>query len=117
MKEVVAETDRQHRILYLLLATTMMSPKIVIVFGAGKHIGSATVQTFKAKGFKVAQVSRSVTAGEENGVLSIPCDLSQPSLVKGVFDKVRAIWGEPSVIVYNGKSKVPHLQLAASTAF
>jgi short-subunit dehydrogenase len=80
-----------------------MAAKIAIVFGAGKRIGEYSVETFKSKGFKVARVSRSVKEQELDGVLSIPCDLTQPSLVSGVFEKVRKIWGEPSVIIYNGE--------------
>ena len=80
-----------------------MAAKIAIVFGAGKRIGEHSVQTLKSKGFKVARVSRSVKEQESDGVLSIPCDLTQPSQVSVVFGKVRKTWGEPSVIVYNGK--------------
>lgn len=80
-----------------------MAAQIAIVFGAGQHIGMHSVETFKSKGFKVARVSRSVKEEESDGMLSIPCDLTQPHLVSGVFDKVRKTWGEPSVIVYNGE--------------
>jgi short-subunit dehydrogenase len=78
-----------------------MATKIAIVFGAGENIGLHSVETFKTKGFKVARVSRSVK--ESDGVLSIPCDLTQPTQVSGVFKKVRKTWGEPSVIIYNGE--------------
>jgi short-subunit dehydrogenase len=80
-----------------------MATQIAIVFGAGKSIGGHSVQTFKSKGFKVASVSRSVEEQELDGVLYIPSDLTQPSLVSGIFEKVRKRWGEPSVIVYNGE--------------
>ena len=80
-----------------------MAARIAIVFGVGKGIGVHAVQTLRSNGFKVARVSRSVTEEELDGVLSIPCDLTQPSLVRGIFEKVRRTWGEPSVIIYNGE--------------
>jgi short-subunit dehydrogenase len=80
-----------------------MAAQIAIVFGAGENIGAHSVQTFKSKGFKVARVSRSMQEQESGGILSIPCDLTQPSLVSGVFEKVRKTWGEPNVIIYNGE--------------
>ncbi len=57
-----------------------MASQVAIVFGAGKGIGEHSVQTFRSKGFKVARVSRSVKEGESDGILSIPCDLTRPSL-------------------------------------
>lgn len=80
-----------------------MATKIAIVFGAGRNIGLHSVEKFKSEGFKVARISRSVKEQELDGVLSIPCDLTQPTQVSGVFDKVRKTWGEPSVIIYNGE--------------
>ncbi len=64
-----------------------MTAQIAIVFGAGKNIGEHSVEHFKAKGFKVVRVSRSVKEQESEGVLSIPCDLTQPSQVSNVFEK------------------------------
>lgn len=80
-----------------------MASKIAIVFGAGQGIGGHGVDTFKSQGFKVASVSRSAGGQESDSALYIPCDLTQPSLVSDVFEKVRKTWGEPSVIIYNGE--------------
>lgn len=78
-----------------------MATHIAIVFGAGKRIGAYAVETFRSKGFKVARVSRSLEEQKSDGILSIPGDLTQHTLVSKVFEKVRKTWGEPNVVIYN----------------
>lgn len=82
---------------------SIMAGHIAIVFGAGKQIGLRTVEEFKKKGYKVAAVARSLEAGERDGVLYIPADLTSLSTVGDTFEAVRQRWGEPSVVIYNGK--------------
>ncbi|KIY00274.1 uncharacterized protein Z520_03959 [Fonsecaea multimorphosa CBS 102226] len=78
-----------------------MAGQIAIVFGAGKQIGLCAVEEFKKKGYKVAAVARSLEAGERDGVLYIPADLTSLSTVGDAFEAVRKRWGEPSVVIYN----------------
>ncbi|OQV11299.1 hypothetical protein CLAIMM_15155 [Cladophialophora immunda] len=76
---------------------------IVIVLGTGKNIGAHSVETFRSKGFRVAQCSRSMKESlDKDGTLfSLPCDLAKPTQVSDVFAKVRKTWGEPSVVIHN----------------
>ena len=83
-----------------------MSKPIAIIFGAGKNIGAATAKAFSSKGFRVAQAARSLDSSDNNDdSLHLKADLSQSGSVSNVFDSVRKTWGEPSVIIYNGKSR------------
>ena len=80
-----------------------MASRIAILIGAGKNIGAATVDTFKAAGFKIAFASRSAAEAKDDSSMAVKCDLTQPKTVNEVFDIVRKTWGEPSVVIYNGK--------------
>lgn len=81
-----------------------MASKIAIVLGAGPNIGAATIQTFKANGYKVAYASRSASSSDSasDNELAIQCDLAKPASVTTLFEKVRKTWGEPNVVIYNG---------------
>jgi NAD(P)-dependent dehydrogenase (short-subunit alcohol dehydrogenase family) len=81
--------------------------KILLILGAGPNIGVAVAKSFSSAGYKVASASRSAPKSTEGIDLHIPVDLSKPDDVPGVFSKVRKELGEPSVIVYNGKSPLP----------
>lgn len=87
-------------------ASQTMTSKIAIVLGAGANIGAATVQTFKAHGYKVAYASRSVSDSKSasDNDLAIRCDFAKPASVSDLFETVRKTWGEPSVVIYNGIS-------------
>lgn len=83
-----------------------MASRIAIVLGAGANIGAATIQTFKANGYKVAYASRSVSnsSSASGNDLAIQCDLAKPASVSNLFETVRKTWGEPSMVIYNGTS-------------
>jgi NAD(P)-dependent dehydrogenase (short-subunit alcohol dehydrogenase family) len=81
-----------------------MSPKVALIFGYGPHVGADVAKTFHAQAYQVAIVSRSVQP-ENSSVqdyLSIQADLSDPSVVEGIFTTVIQKLGHPSVVVYNG---------------
>jgi NAD(P)-dependent dehydrogenase (short-subunit alcohol dehydrogenase family) len=83
-----------------------MSKPIALILGAGKNIGAATAQTFRSNGYRVAEAARSVQAGSSgDDSLLLKVDLSKPESVGPAFKQVRETWGEPSVVVYNGKYK------------
>jgi NAD(P)-dependent dehydrogenase (short-subunit alcohol dehydrogenase family) len=78
---------------------------IVLILGAGANVGSHIARTFATNGYKVALSSRSIRDDESTAAyLNIRGDMSDPSSVGDVFTKVREILGQPSVVVYNGKS-------------
>lgn len=81
-----------------------MSKPIAIVIGAGKNIGATTAKAFSAKGYRVAQVARSIdTSSNNDDHLAITADLSKSGDVSNAFAKVRKTWGEPSIVFYNGE--------------
>jgi NAD(P)-dependent dehydrogenase (short-subunit alcohol dehydrogenase family) len=80
-----------------------MSP-VALIFGAGPGVGHHVSQAFRGKGYKVGIASRSLKA--ENSTadeLHIPTDCSDPDAIVRAFDQVRAKYGHPSVVVYNGR--------------
>lgn len=88
---------------------TSTSP-VILILGSGPNIGRHVARAFAAKGYKVALASRSLKEENSNAdQVHISADLSDPHSVKGIFSKVEATLGLPSVVVYNGK----HVPLAA----
>ena len=80
-----------------------MSAPILLLIGSGANVGAHTVNTFKEKGYRIAQAARSLKSEDsKDDILNIQCDLSKPESVSEIFDKVRKEWGEPSVVIYNG---------------
>ena len=80
-------------------------PRTLLILGAGANVGTGVARAFAEKGYKTVTASRSPNAKDE-GVsdLHVQVDLTNPSSVAGVFDKVRKAFGQPSVVVYNGRS-------------
>lgn len=82
---------------------------IAIIFGSGKNIGAAAARAFSAKGYRVAQAARSLdTAKSDEDDLLFAVDLAKAGAVSEVFASVRKAWGEPSVVLYNGRDQRPH---------
>lgn len=86
----------------------MSTPKpVALILGAGSNIGDNVAREFANREYSVARVARRLqddfTTNPED--ISIYGDLSQPDTVAGIFDKVKAQLGVPTVVVYNGQ---PH---------
>ncbi|KAF2231822.1 NAD(P)-binding protein [Viridothelium virens] len=96
---------------------------VALVFGVGKNIGAGVAAAFAAKGYKIATISRAATLPQvsHNQSLHIQCDLSDPSGVSAVFERVRKELGQPSVVVYNAyghshSDKINPLSIPLETA-
>jgi NAD(P)-dependent dehydrogenase (short-subunit alcohol dehydrogenase family) len=76
---------------------------VLLILGSGPNVGHHVARAFVAKGYKVALASRSAKEENNADLVRISADLADPSCVKGVFSKVEASLGLPSVVVYNGK--------------
>ena len=77
---------------------------VILILGSGPNIGHHVARAFAAKGYKVALASRSLKEEDSSeDEVHISADLSDPHSVKGIFSKVKASLGLPSVVVYNGK--------------
>jgi NAD(P)-dependent dehydrogenase (short-subunit alcohol dehydrogenase family) len=80
-----------------------MASPVVLILGAGSNVGQHVARAFAAKNYKVALVARKLKEEESTpNELHIPGDLSNPNTVVDAFAKVRAVFGHPSVVVYNG---------------
>ena len=77
---------------------------VILILGSGPNIGRHVAQAFSAKGYKVALASRRLKEESTTDQVSISSDLSDPDAVIGVFAKVKASLGLPSVVIYNGES-------------
>ncbi|GKZ69463.1 hypothetical protein AnigIFM50267_004672 [Aspergillus niger] len=78
------------------------SVTVVLVFGAGKNVGLSVTRKFSAEGWKVVTVSRNPSKELEGAAdLTITADLTDPSSVDGIFDRVEREFGTPHVVVYN----------------
>ncbi len=77
---------------------------VILILGAGPHIGQAVARTFTSKGYKVALATRSLNeADSTDSQLNIKSDFANSDDVVNAFDKVKKVFGIPSVVVYNGK--------------
>jgi len=81
-----------------------MSNRIALILGSGAGVGAHVANRLRSEGYRVATVSRSSKDTENNGetAIALECDLADPTGVEKVFERVRGVWGEPSVVVYNG---------------
>ena len=85
----------------------MDSSDVILILGAGPHLGSGVARKFAANGYRVAVASRSISDGNlsSEGYLQVQVDLSQPTTIPRVFESIRNRYGKPpNVIVFNGKS-------------
>ncbi|QKX63224.1 uncharacterized protein TRUGW13939_10393 [Talaromyces rugulosus] len=85
-----------------------MSP-VILILGSGPNVGHHVARAFVAKGYRVALASRNIKEEDDNtDQLQISADLSDPHSVKGIFSKVEASIGLPSVVVYNASAGAPN---------
>ncbi|KAH8197777.1 hypothetical protein TruAng_008066 [Truncatella angustata] len=84
-----------------------MSGPIVLILGAGKGVGLASASYFAAQGYRVAVVSRSISADAYPSYLTINADLADPKSIEPIFERVRSSLGEPNVVIYNASAWTP----------
>lgn len=78
---------------------------VILILGAGPNIGQAVARTFASRGYKVALASRSLNVADStDNQLNITSDFANSDDVVNAFQKVKKVFGIPSVVVYNGKS-------------
>ncbi|GKZ98484.1 hypothetical protein AnigIFM59636_003279 [Aspergillus niger] len=95
---------------------TSESVPVVLVFGAGKNVGLSVTRKFSAEGWKVVTVSRNPSKELEGAAdLTITADLTDPSSVDGIFDRVEREFGTPHVVVYNVSAADIQADLSVNT--
>lgn len=83
-----------------------MSPAspLVLILGAGPNIGANVAEQFATQGYRIVLSSRKQHEGTKPAYSYVQGDLAEPKSVVDIFTQVREHHGEPSVVVYNGKS-------------
>ena len=85
---------------------------VILILGAGAHVGHPVARHFASKGYKVALAARSLKeADSTDNQLNIPSDFSKTDDVVKAFAKVKKEFGIPSVVLYNGKPSSPAVSL------
>ena len=81
-----------------------MSKPIAFIIGSGRKVGASTAQALQSKGYRVAQAARSFKPEDStDDNLLLQTDLSKPETLTSAWSKLRSTWGDPSVVVYNGR--------------
>lgn len=80
-----------------------LAAKVALILGAGPNIGASVAEEFSSKGYKVVLTSRKRPEAVNPTYVDIQGDLSNPQSVVDIFAQVRKLYGEPSVVIYNGK--------------
>ena len=77
------------------------SSPVLLILGAGGKVGASVAKLFASKGYKVAVSARTEKPALKESFF-VASNLSDPSSVPSVFEKVKKELGAPSVVVYNG---------------
>lgn len=78
----------------------------IIITGGGQGIGKACALAFVEGGWRVGVVGRraeplAALAAQHEGVLALPCDVSDEASVDAAFDKAQAEWGRIDCLFNN----------------
>ena len=77
----------------------MAESRVVLVTGGSKGIGRAIAEAFRDAGYRVAATYRS--GGVPEGVLGVPCDITDQGQVDQAFAQVEAELGPVEVLIAN----------------
>ena len=85
--------------------------RVAVVAGVGPGNGAALARRFANGGYAVALLARDVAkavelAAEIEGAVAYGCDVSDPSAVTNVFEKITAELGAVDVLLFNAGSGV-----------
>jgi NAD(P)-dependent dehydrogenase (short-subunit alcohol dehydrogenase family) len=89
----------------------MTDRQIVLVTGASQGIGAATARAFAADGHAVVLAARDggklEALAAETGGLAVPCDVTVPGEVAGLFERIRDAHGRIDAVFNNAGTNVP----------
>lgn len=74
---------------------------VAVVTGASRGIGLAVAERLRAEGATVARLARTLRAAWRDGVLDLPCDLTQDEDVRHAAERIIAQLGVPDIVVSN----------------
>jgi len=94
--------------------------KIAIVTGAGSGIGRASALALHREGYAVVlagrradalQATLALATSDQNRMLVVPTDVTDPSAVATLFEKIRATFGRLDLLFNNAGSGAPPVPL------
>lgn len=93
-------------------SSSIMSNRVVAIFGAGPGNGAAFADKFLAEGYTVAVCSRNADAmnklaeslGPPDKVRGYPCDVTSDTAVMLAFETIKKDLGPVSAVIYNAGS-------------
>ena len=77
-----------------------LAGRLAVVTGASRGIGAAVAAALRESGATVVRLARSLTAHEGDGVIDLPCDLTDDKARDAALDRILAI-GTPDILVNN----------------
>ncbi len=88
-----------------------MAQQTIIITGAGSGIGRVTVRLFLDRGWRVALLGRREealreTAGDHEGALVLPCDVTDADALDAAFARVVGDWGRLDALFNNAGTNV-----------
>ena len=78
---------------------TCMVDRVVLITGGSRGIGRAMAEAFRDAGYRVAATFRS--GGVPDGVLGVPCDITDQGQVDAAFEQVEKELGPVEILVAN----------------
>lgn len=79
----------------------MSVQKVAIITGASQGIGAGLVAAYRELGYVVVATSRSITAGDDPGVLAVPGDAADPATAANVVRAALDRFGRVDTLVNN----------------
>jgi NAD(P)-dependent dehydrogenase (short-subunit alcohol dehydrogenase family) len=75
--------------------------RVAVVTGASQGIGAALVTAYRKLGYAVVANSRSITAADDPGMLTVPGDLAEPGAGTRVAEQALARFGRIDTLINN----------------
>ncbi len=75
--------------------------RVVIVTGGSKGIGAGIVAAYRQQGWAVVAAARTIKPGEDDQVLTIEADISQPSAAERIVSQTLERFGRVDTLVNN----------------
>jgi NAD(P)-dependent dehydrogenase (short-subunit alcohol dehydrogenase family) len=97
---------------------SLLEGTTAVVTGASRGIGAAIAAELRAEGATVARLARTLRAAWTDGILDLPCDLTQEEDVRHAADRITAQFGTPDLVVSNaGAFLLAPLEQTSPAAF
>src|SRR5438477_2236686 len=80
---------------------TTVNDKVAVITGASQGIGAALVRAYRKLGWAVVANSRSITASDDAGLVTVAGDIADPATARNVIDTAVRDFGRVDTLVNN----------------